>query len=692
MKKLQVLSVMTVCLLALVLAFVSCDDGTTVTYTITFDTNGGVGRVPSPQTAQPGHTIFLPNREGLSNGNATFDGWNANPTGGTGTYQPGDSYTVPNRNVTLYALWNASSSTLVTGGDNGAVNASPVDRFQADSYTGNDKVKYSYTYNGYDFYYIYLGEMANIPIYTFPVKKHDGIPGNVYTVSMANQTITAVEETVTTHVENTITTIEENSYSKTTGGKLSAEVSAQIKILGGLINFGGAKTSAETYWQEYIARNTAIIDQQKTSLASTVRHATTHVFTCKISDSFDLTYRKAGYYRYTWFSASSVYLYVIKDSKTDELVHYEFKEHIIPDAFFWDLDYSETPSFSKSNATGFELDISILENLPKPVLDIRYYTIVYNANGGSGTISRSPNQPAYAPGTRVTVTATANTSYVFTNWTGTGAPAGTAANNKSITVIMNSDMELVANFRSLIPKTTTQTFTSTGTWVLGGEVRYPATIEIYALGAGGGGQGGHYSWRLIDADRRGTGGAGGGGAATYIRFSTAQQLQFNVTVGKGGVGGNPRDSDLSSWSAGYPGTSGGSTTVRWGTNTITAAGGSGGGGTGRILDGGSGGGFFTAWPTISRLDQLSVSGRSGTGGDAWGDIRSTGGDGGFLTIGSINPFGGGRGGVRPGGVWAKSVDGSTGGGGSSAYGGVGSNNHGGKGGDGLVTIVVKWDE
>jgi len=71
-----------------------------------------------------------------------------------------------------------------------------------------------------------------------------------------------------------------------------------------------------------------------------------------------------GFYRLTLFSISDVYLYVIKDSAG--VVYYEFREHVIPNAFFWRLDYSKEGSFRKSNATSFEFDIEMLDRLPKP--------------------------------------------------------------------------------------------------------------------------------------------------------------------------------------------------------------------------------------------------------------------------------------------------------------------------------------
>jgi uncharacterized repeat protein (TIGR02543 family) len=73
-------------------------------YTVTFNSNGGSGTVPS-QTVVSGTSITLPSGSGLSRTDYVFNGWNTN-SGGTGTnYSAGSSYTVTN-NVTLYAKWN----------------------------------------------------------------------------------------------------------------------------------------------------------------------------------------------------------------------------------------------------------------------------------------------------------------------------------------------------------------------------------------------------------------------------------------------------------------------------------------------------------------------------------------------------------------------------------------------------------
>ncbi|MDR2592810.1 MAG: InlB B-repeat-containing protein [Chitinispirillales bacterium] len=63
---------------------------------------------------------------------------------------------------------------------------------------------------------------------------------------------------------------------------------------------------------------------------------------------------------------------------------------------------------------------------------------------GGGTVSRSLNQTCYNPGTNVTVTAEPASGYVFTRWSG-----ASTSTNASVTVDMNSNLELTANFQQV---------------------------------------------------------------------------------------------------------------------------------------------------------------------------------------------------------------------------------------------------
>jgi acetyl esterase/lipase len=74
------------------------------------------------------------------------------------------------------------------------------------------------------------------------------------------------------------------------------------------------------------------------------------------------------------------------------------------------------------------------------------YTITATASPAEGgTVTRNPDQQYYATGTQITVTATTNSGYTFSSWTGT--PAGVNALSASITFNINSNVSLTANFQ-----------------------------------------------------------------------------------------------------------------------------------------------------------------------------------------------------------------------------------------------------
>jgi uncharacterized protein (TIGR02145 family)/uncharacterized repeat protein (TIGR02543 family) len=102
---------------------------------------------------------------------------------------------------------------------------------------------------------------------------------------------------------------------------------------------------------------------------------------------------------------------------------------------------------------------------------INTYTLTTTANpSGGGTFSRSPDKTSYECGTNVLVTATANAGYVFTGWSG---DASGMAN--PVTVTMNGNKTLTANFQPIV------TVSSTGTGASGGgNYAVGATVSINA--------------------------------------------------------------------------------------------------------------------------------------------------------------------------------------------------------------------
>lgn len=107
------------------------DDGNR---TVTFSANGGSGDVPAAQKAQAGDTITVPEPGNLTKNGYTFVGWSTisdytslNGKSGTDSitgkncnkryqysfYPVGDEFTMPDKNITLYAVW-ASTNVSAT--------------------------------------------------------------------------------------------------------------------------------------------------------------------------------------------------------------------------------------------------------------------------------------------------------------------------------------------------------------------------------------------------------------------------------------------------------------------------------------------------------------------------------------------------------------------------------------------------
>ena len=237
----------------------------------------------------------------------------------------------------------------------------------------------------------------------------------------------------------------------------------------------------------------------------------------------------------------------------------------------------------------------------------------------------------------------------------------------------------LGEWQNLVVKTAEYNTRGTSTFAYDG--KFPAKIEVYAIGAGGGGQGDNKKdhthvfgggWTIGKSDDHGTGGGGGGGALAYMSFIVDQSVNISLSLGQGGNGGTRRSDNYS----GNSGSAEGSTTATWNGITITAGGGRGGGLDG--VQGGAGGKAIinnSSSPLLA--NQSLIDGLKGTDGASTnGNLQSYGG----------NP--GGRDGVGGAGRGSNTgnMDGSKGGGGAGAAWSKSSGSTGGKGGDGYVLL------
>jgi len=104
---------------------------------------------------------------------------------------------------------------------------------------------------------------------------------------------------------------------------------------------------------------------------------------------------------------------------------------------------------------------SITMNGPKSVVANfvqNQYTLTVNINpSGSGSVTRNPNKSTYVYGEQVTLTATANPGYTFTNWS--GDESGSA---NIVTHTMNGNETVTANFTATSVTPTAYDFGNVG--------------------------------------------------------------------------------------------------------------------------------------------------------------------------------------------------------------------------------------
>ncbi len=86
--------------------------------------------------------------------------------------------------------------------------------------------------------------------------------------------------------------------------------------------------------------------------------------------------------------------------------------------------------------------VNVTKNMVITATFAQSFTVTTSANpAGGGTVTLNPSKATYQPGEQVQVTATANSGYSFTNWS--GALSGT---NPTETITVNGNLNIVANF------------------------------------------------------------------------------------------------------------------------------------------------------------------------------------------------------------------------------------------------------
>ncbi|MBV9492601.1 MAG: IPTL-CTERM sorting domain-containing protein [Acidobacteria bacterium] len=109
---------------------VNCDIGSFefTKYAVTYNGNGNTGGAPPTDNPHgPGETVTVLGPGSLTRTGYTFAGWNTANDGSGTTYAPGNTFTMPANDVTLYALWTINSYTVTYDGNGNTGGTAPVD-------------------------------------------------------------------------------------------------------------------------------------------------------------------------------------------------------------------------------------------------------------------------------------------------------------------------------------------------------------------------------------------------------------------------------------------------------------------------------------------------------------------------------------------------------------------------------------
>jgi uncharacterized protein (TIGR02145 family)/uncharacterized repeat protein (TIGR02543 family) len=380
-------------------------------FTVTFNRNGAtVGNVEAV-TADSGATVTLPGQGSLEKSGYSFAGWNTNSYG-TGTkYNAGDIYRVIDGS-TLYARWIPVYT--VSFSDNGATGGSAPQAITADSGSSvtmpvqGNITKIGHTFGGWN-------------------TKSDGTGtnygvGQTYTVT-SNVTLYAKWTAI-----NCAVTFNGNGATSGIPTAMNAVYSGSITLPSMArtgYTFGGWYENSAGTGTGYAGGTSYTVTKDITLYANWT--PVTYTITYTLNDG---AVTPANPVSYTVETASFTLTNPTRSCYT-------------------------FTGWTGSNGTTAQTTVSIPQGSTgnknyTANWAINTYTLTTTANpSGGGTISRSPNLTSYDCGTSVLLTATASAGYTFTGWSSDAS--GTA---NPVTVTMNGNKSVTANFVATYTLTT----------------------------------------------------------------------------------------------------------------------------------------------------------------------------------------------------------------------------------------------
>lgn len=377
-------------------------------YTVTFNANGGTD-APSSISADSGTAITIPAKGGMARTGNTFGRWNTSANGSGTNYNAGASYTVTG-NVTIYAKWIPIYTVTYNGNDNtsGSVAATQADSGTAITISGQETLtRTNYKFSGWN--------------------TNTGGTGTNYSAG-ASYTVTGNVTLYAKWTAYPTYTITYNGNGNTSGSvsATSADSSSTVTLAGqGTLvktgyNFAGWNTNNLGTGTNYSAEGSYTVTGNVTLYA---------MWTIK---KYTVTYNGNGN------TGGNVPAAITVDSGT--VITLPNQGALVKTGHHFGGWNTKNDGTGTNYSAGGSYTITGNVTIYAKWAAIYTLTTTVSPSGG-GTILRNLDQEYYTAGTSVTVTAMAASDYTFTGWS--GASTSTTA---SVTITMDGNKTLTANF------------------------------------------------------------------------------------------------------------------------------------------------------------------------------------------------------------------------------------------------------
>jgi len=146
-----------------------------------------------------------------------------------------------------------------------------VNRFEIEpsTFIENEKIKYSFEWEGYEFYYIHLGQVGNIPLFFHPAQHFGTTETFTYQFSTMTTESHTIRDVVSRSSQNALSITDQRTRSTTNMQRLSTEINTKYSMsatasagINGIASASattgfefGLKVAAETSWNQHASDN-----------------------------------------------------------------------------------------------------------------------------------------------------------------------------------------------------------------------------------------------------------------------------------------------------------------------------------------------------------------------------------------------------------------------------------------------------